>query len=340
MAAVTNSFGLILDNDVGFGRDRHVEAMARAARPHGSLMYRCPTGDVTGEELAACTLWEGVIYSADDKGAVGLLPAEGTEAPRSPSSRSRAVARNVDRPWGQRVFKSAVGRIYDEGLPGMSAPRKCCWSPAAVAASGPRPAGWRKAGYRIAINYASNQAAADALVAEIEAAGGDAFAVRGDVGVEADILAMFDGGGSRYGRLDALRQQCRHRRRQGACRRDERGAARTHDAHQRRRLHPLRPRGGQAHVDATRRKGGAIVNVSSAAAVLGAPDQYVDYAASKGAIDTFTVGLAREVATEGIRVNAVRPGIIDTDIHASGGQPDRVALLQDTLPMKRAGTAG
>lgn len=86
-------------------------------------------------------------------------------------------------------------------------------------------------------------------------------------------------------------------------------------------------------------KGGAIVNISSAAAVLGAPDNYVDYAASKGAIDTFTIGLAREVATEGIRVNAVRPGIIDTDIHASGGQPDRVSLIQDTLPMKRAGTA-
>ena len=80
-------------------------------------------------------------------------------------------------------------------------------------------------------------------------------------------------------------------------------------------------------------------SISSAAATHGSPGDYVDYAASKGAIDTFTVGLAREVATEGVRVNAVRPGIIDTDIHASGGQPDRVARIQDTLPMKRAGTA-
>jgi NAD(P)-dependent dehydrogenase (short-subunit alcohol dehydrogenase family) len=84
--------------------------------------------------------------------------------------------------------------------------------------------------------------------------------------------------------------------------------------------------------------GGAIVNLSSAAARLGSPGQYVDYAAAKGAIDTFTLGLAREVAGEGVRVNAVRPGIIETDIHASGGQPDRVRLLAPQLPMRRAGT--
>ena len=85
--------------------------------------------------------------------------------------------------------------------------------------------------------------------------------------------------------------------------------------------------------------GGAIVNVSSIAATLGGPNEYVDYAASKGAIDTFTVGLAREVAAEGIRVNAVRPGIVDTGIHASGGQPDRVAAMRGLVPMKREGTA-
>jgi NAD(P)-dependent dehydrogenase (short-subunit alcohol dehydrogenase family) len=85
--------------------------------------------------------------------------------------------------------------------------------------------------------------------------------------------------------------------------------------------------------------GGAIVNLSSAAARIGAGGQYVDYAAAKGAIDTFTLGLAREVATEGIRVNAVRPGIIDTDIHASGGQPDRAAKMAPLVPMQRAGTA-
>jgi len=85
--------------------------------------------------------------------------------------------------------------------------------------------------------------------------------------------------------------------------------------------------------------GGCIVNVSSAAARIGSPGQYVDYAASKGAIDTFTLGLSKEVAAEGIRVNAVRPGIIDTDIHASGGQPDRARLLAPQVPMLRAGTA-
>jgi NAD(P)-dependent dehydrogenase (short-subunit alcohol dehydrogenase family) len=85
--------------------------------------------------------------------------------------------------------------------------------------------------------------------------------------------------------------------------------------------------------------GGSIVNVSSVASRLGAPGQYVDYAACKGAIDTFTVGLAREVADEGIRVNAVRPGIIDTDIHASGGQPDRAQRLANSVPMQRPGTA-
>ena len=86
-------------------------------------------------------------------------------------------------------------------------------------------------------------------------------------------------------------------------------------------------------------KGGSIVNLSSAAATLGSPGEYVDYAASKGAIDTFTIGLAREVANEGVRVNAVRPGIIDTEIHASGGQPGRVAAIRDTVPMKREGKA-
>ncbi|PBC21905.1 SDR family oxidoreductase [Mesorhizobium sp. WSM4310] len=196
-----------------------------------------------------------------------------------------------------------------------------------------------KAGYRVAVNYASNNAAADALVGEIKAAGGEAFAVKGDVGSEADIISIFEAVDRSYGRLDAFVNNAGIV--DAKARVEEMSAARLE------RMMRINVVGsilcGREAVKrmSTRHggKGGAIVNISSAAAVLGAPDNYVDYAASKGAIDTFTVGLAREVALEGIRVNAVRPGIIDTDIHASGGQPDRVALIQDTLPMKRAGTA-
>ncbi|PBB23801.1 MULTISPECIES: SDR family oxidoreductase [unclassified Mesorhizobium] len=196
-----------------------------------------------------------------------------------------------------------------------------------------------KAGYRVAVNYASNNAAADALVGEIKAAGGEAFAVKGDVGSEADIISIFEAVDRSFGRLDAFVNNAGIV--DAKARVEEMSAARLE------RMMRINVVGsilcGREAVKrmSTRHggKGGAIVNISSAAAVLGAPDNYVDYAASKGAIDTFTVGLAREVALEGIRVNAVRPGIIDTDIHASGGQPDRVALIQDTLPMKRAGTA-
>ncbi|MBZ9737780.1 MULTISPECIES: SDR family oxidoreductase [unclassified Mesorhizobium] len=196
-----------------------------------------------------------------------------------------------------------------------------------------------QAGYRVAINYASNRAAADALVAEIKAAGGDAFAVKGDVGSEADILAIFEAVDRTHGRLDAFVNNAGIV--DAKARVDEMSAARLE------RMMRINVVGSILCArEAVKRmstrhggSGGSIVNLSSAAAVLGAPDNYVDYAASKGAIDTLTIGLAREVASEGIRVNAVRPGIIDTDIHASGGQPDRVALIQDTLPMKRAGTA-
>ena len=196
-----------------------------------------------------------------------------------------------------------------------------------------------KAGYRVAVNYAANKDAADALVAEIQAAGGDALAVKGDVGVEADIVAMFGAVDRAYGRLDAFVNNA------GIV--DAKARVDEMDFSRLERMMRINVVGSFLCArEAVKRmstrhggKGGAIVNISSAAAVLGAPDQYVDYAASKGAIDTFTVGLAREVATEGVRVNAVRPGIIDTEIHASGGQPDRVARIQDTLPMKRAGTS-
>lgn len=196
-----------------------------------------------------------------------------------------------------------------------------------------------RAGYRVAVNYVSNRASAEALVEEIETTGGEAFAVQGDVGDEADVTAMFQAVDRAFGRLDAFVNNA------GIvdvkARVDEMSAERVE------RMMRINVVGSFLCArEAVKRmstrhggKGGAIVNISSAAARLGAPGEYVDYAASKGAIDTMTVGLAREVVLEGIRVNAVSPGITETEIHASGGQPDRVARMQDMLPMKRAGTA-
>ncbi|MBZ9671423.1 SDR family oxidoreductase [Mesorhizobium sp. ES1-3] len=196
-----------------------------------------------------------------------------------------------------------------------------------------------KAGYRVAVNYASNKAAADALVAEIKAGGGEAVAVRGDVGKETDIVAMFGAVDHAFGRLDAFVNNA------GIvdvkARVDEMDMSRLERMMRINVVGPFLCAREAVKRMSTRHggSGGSIVNISSAAATLGSPGEYVDYAASKGAIDTFTIGLAREVALEGIRVNAVRPGIIDTDIHASGGQPDRIERFRDVLPMKRAGTA-
>ena len=196
-----------------------------------------------------------------------------------------------------------------------------------------------KAGYRLAVNYASNDAAAAALVREIEADGGKAIAIKGDVGNEADVVAMFEAVDRAFGRLDALVNNA------GIvdmkARVDEMSVTRLE------RMMRVNVIGSMLCArEAVKRmstlhggKGGAIVNISSAASQLGSPGEYVDYAASKGAIDTFTIGLAREVAEEGVRVNAVRPGIIDTEIHASGGQPDRIAAIRGFVPMKREGKA-
>lgn len=195
-----------------------------------------------------------------------------------------------------------------------------------------------KAGYGVVVNYAARRDAAEALVAEIEAAGGRAVAVKGDVGVEADILALFDAS-DRFGTLSVLVNNA------GIV--DQPASLLDMTAERLERMFRINTVGSMLCArEAVKRlaisrggTGGAIVNLTSAAAKLGAGGLFVDYAASKGAIDTFTVGLARELATEGVRVSAVRPGIIETEIHASGGLPDRVRDLSPGLPMKRPGTA-
>ena len=199
-------------------------------------------------------------------------------------------------------------------------------------------------GWDVAINYRQNDAAAQAVAADVRAVGRRAVLLHADVAVETQVVAMFtqlDGlvgrdiaplGGlvNNAGVVDV------------AARVDEMDGARIERMFavnvyssmycSREAVRRLSTRHGGA--------GGAIVNLSSAAARLGSPGQYVDYAAAKAAIETFTLGLAREVADEGVRVNAVRPGIIDTEIHASGGQPGRAAQLAPQVPMQRAGTPG
>ena len=194
-------------------------------------------------------------------------------------------------------------------------------------------------GYAVAVNYTANSLAADEVVRQIRAGGGTAMAVQADVGVEADIMRLFNQVDAKLGRLTALINNA------GVvdvgARVDEMTAARLQ------RMFTINIVGSFLCArEAVKRMstkhggaGGTIVNVSSAAARMGGGGQYVDYAASKGAIETFTLGLAKEVALEGIRVNAVRPGIIETDIHASGGLPNRARDLAPQVPMQRAGTA-
>lgn len=194
-------------------------------------------------------------------------------------------------------------------------------------------------GWRVVVNYAANKAAADEVVAKIKAGGGDAISIRGDVGEAADITQMFEVIDRHFGRLDGLANNAGIV--DAPARIDEMSVARIE------RMMRINITGSiLCAAEAVRRmstrhggKGGAIVNISSMAAIIGSPSQYVDYAASKAAIDTFTIGLAREVATEGVRVNAVRPGVIDTEIHASGGLPDRARDMAPSIPMQRAGTA-
>jgi NAD(P)-dependent dehydrogenase (short-subunit alcohol dehydrogenase family) len=204
-----------------------------------------------------------------------------------------------------------------------------------IGAATARLAGER--GYAVCVNYAHDRAAADAVVAAIIAGGGKAVAVQGDVTREADVLHLFDEAAAALGPVTALVNNAGILETQARLENME--AARFE------RVFAANITGSFLCArEAVRRMstkrggtGGAIVNVSSMAAKLGSPGEYVDYAASKGAIDSLTIGLAREVAEDGIRVNAVRPGVIYTTIHASGGEPARVDRVKAGVPMKRGG---
>ncbi|NQE48332.1 SDR family oxidoreductase [Herbaspirillum rubrisubalbicans] len=194
-------------------------------------------------------------------------------------------------------------------------------------------------GYAVCVNYVSNREAAEAVAGQIRAAGGRAITVAGDVSKEEDVLRIFTTTDQQLGRLTALVNNAGILEHQS--RLDAMSAERIT------RVLVANVTGSLLCArEAVKRMstryggpGGAIVNLSSMAAKLGGPGEYVDYAASKGAIDAFTVGLAKEVAAEGVRVNAVRPGLIYTDIHASGGEAGRVDRLKDAVPMKRGGSA-
>ena len=192
-------------------------------------------------------------------------------------------------------------------------------------------------GHAVVVNYRSQEDVAEALVGEITESGGTARAIRGDVSRESEVLALFEGVDRAFGRLDALVNNA------GvvapASRLQDMSAARMKEGFSVNLMGAF-----LCAREAVRRmatgsggSGGVIVNVSSVASRLGSPFEYIDYAASKGALDTMTLGLSKEVAADGIRVVAVRPGLILTDIHASGGEPDRVERLRDRIPLARGG---
>ena len=196
-----------------------------------------------------------------------------------------------------------------------------------------------QAGYRVAVNYRQRVAEAEQMVAEIEALGGSAFAVQADIAIEAEVVRMFQQLDQQTGNLRVLVNnagilftQCR---------------VEDLDAERIQRVFATNVTGTLICCrEAVKRmstghggQGGSIINVSSAAARLGAPGEYVDYAASKGAMDTLTKGLSLEVAAQGIRVNSVRPGLIYTEMHADGGEPGRVDRVASSLPMQRGGQA-
>ena len=194
-------------------------------------------------------------------------------------------------------------------------------------------------GWAVAVNYTANSLAADEVVRRIRASGGNAITVQADVADEAQVLRMFQKVDAKLGRLTGLVNNA------GVV--DVTARVEDMSVDRWKRMFDINVIGSMLCArEAVRRMstrhggaGGSIVNVSSAASRLGSPGQYVDYAAAKGAIDSFTIGLAKEVAAEGVRVNAVRPGLIETEIHASGGLPNRVNDLKHQVPMQRGGTA-
>ncbi len=194
-------------------------------------------------------------------------------------------------------------------------------------------------GWQVAISYLGNASAADAVVAQIKANGGHALAVQADVGIDADVERLFKTVNDQLGRLNSLINNAGMLELQ--TRLDQMDLARWQ------RVFSANVFGSflcakQAVLRMSTRhggNGGTIVNVSSAAARIGSPNEFIDYAAAKGAVDSMTLGLAKEVAAEGIRVNAVRPGLIYTDIHASAGEPGRVDRAKAGVPMQRGGTA-
>ncbi|MCH8952136.1 MAG: SDR family oxidoreductase [Proteobacteria bacterium] len=196
-----------------------------------------------------------------------------------------------------------------------------------------------KRGWSVGVNYLANAEAAAETVRSVVAAGGQAIAIPGDVSLERDVIAMFDAAQAAFGPITALVNNA------GIVAAKSTLAEMTLE--RLRRVFDINVLGAYLVAREGARRmptdrggpGGAIVNVSSMAATLGSPGQYVDYAGSKGAIDALTIGLGRELAAGGVRVNGVRPGIIETEIHASGGEPDRAALLGPSAPMGRAGTA-
>jgi NAD(P)-dependent dehydrogenase (short-subunit alcohol dehydrogenase family) len=206
-----------------------------------------------------------------------------------------------------------------------------------IGRSAARLAGAR--GWCVGVNYAGNVAAAQQTVGEVEQAGGQAIAIQGDVALEADVLRMFDAVQARFGRLDGLVNNA------GIV--APASMLADIDVQRLKRIFDVNILGTYLCArEAARRlstgrggPGGTIVNISSAASRLGSPNEYVDYAGSKGAVDTLTIGLAKELGPQGVRVLAIRPGLIDTEIHASMGSPERAATLGKHTPLGRAGRA-